>query len=207
MAVTLSGDASLVLPEFDAPPRDPLGLLRSWLGAAVAREVREPLAVTLATASAHGDPSTRTLLVKDVDDRGLVFGSFASSRKGEELTARPRAAMTFYWRETLQQINVAGLVETLSDDESDALFADRPPQAQATTAVSQQSRPLTSEAGLRAAAAAALEAGHVTRPGDWTGYRLVPDEIEFWYGSPDRLHRRLQFTRTDATWTSRRLQP
>ena len=205
--MTLSGDPTLVLPEFDAPPADPLPLLRAWLDAAVAREVREPFAVTLATSSASGDPSTRTLMVKDVDDRGLVFGSFTSSRKGRDLAARPRAAMTFYWRETLQQINVAGLVETLSDDASSALFADRPPLAQATTAVSRQSQPLSSEADLRAAAARALDAGPVARPADWTGYRLVPDAIEFWYGSPDRLHRRLQYTRDAETWATQRLQP
>lgn len=205
--MTLSGDPTLVLPEFDSPPADPLALLGAWFEAAGQRAVREPWAATLATADEAGNPSTRTLAIKGVDDRGLVFGSFTGSRKGRELAGRPRASLTFYWRETLQQINVAGAVETLTDEESDALFHDRPPLAQATTAASRQSQPLTSEAELRAAAGALVASGHIARPADWTGYRVVAERIEFWYGSTDRLHRRLQYTRAGTTWTPVRLQP
>ena len=205
--MTLSGDPSLVLPEFDSPPADPLALLRAWFEAAEQREVREPWAATLATADESGSPSTRTLAIKGVDDRGLVFGSFTGSRKGRELAGRPRASLTFYWRETLQQITVAGSVETLPDDESDELFHHRPLLAQATTAASRQSEPLTSEPELRAAAAALVAAGHVARPADWTGYRVVAERIELWYGSTDRLHRRLQYTLAGSTWTATRLQP
>jgi pyridoxamine-phosphate oxidase len=208
---TLSGDASLVLPEFDAPPADPIGLLRSWLDSAEARAVRESHAVVLATADAEGRPSTRVLLVKELDARGLVFTSFTGSRKGRELAVRPSASMTFYWRETLQQITVAGAVETLSPADSDRLFAERPLAARATTAVSRQSRPLESETGLKDAAGALVEAGGpVDRPEEWTGYRLVPNVVEFWYGSPDRLHRRLRYELSPdraVGWQSTRLQP
>ncbi|RHA38181.1 pyridoxamine 5'-phosphate oxidase [Cellulomonas rhizosphaerae] len=207
MAVTLSGDPTLVLPEFDSPPREPLALLRAWFAAAEQRGVREPWAATLATADEDGTPSTRTLAIKGIDERGLVFGSFTGSRKGRELAARPRASLTFYWRETLQQVTVAGPVETLPDDASDALFHDRPPLAQATTAASRQSEPLVSEAELRAAAAALAAGGPIARPADWTGYRVVAERIELWYGSTDRLHRRLQYTLIDGTWTAQRLQP
>ncbi|MFC4035369.1 phenazine biosynthesis FMN-dependent oxidase PhzG [Streptomyces polygonati] len=208
---TLSGDTSLVLPEFDTPPADPIGLLRSWLDSAVERAVRESHAVVLATADAEGQPSTRVLLVKELDARGLVFTSFTGSRKGRDLAVRPSASMTFYWRETLQQITVAGPVETLSAADSDRLFAERPLAARATTAVSRQSRPLESEADLKDRAGALVAAGGpVDRPGEWSGYRLVPEVVEFWYGSPDRLHRRLRYELSadePAGWRWARLQP
>jgi len=207
-ANTLSGDTSLVLPEFDAPPADPLGLLREWIDSARERGLREPLAASLATADAAGRPSNRVLLVKELDDRGLVFTSFTGSRKGLDLAARPFAAINFYWRETLQQITVSGRVETLTPAESDRLFDERPLAARATTAVSRQSRPLADEARLKADAAALIDLGEpVGRPAEWTGYRLLPDIIEFWYGSPDRLHRRLRYEFTQAAWAHERLQP
>ncbi|MFD7164764.1 phenazine biosynthesis FMN-dependent oxidase PhzG [Streptomyces violascens] len=211
---TLSGDTSLVLPEFDAPPREPDMLLRQWLDTAVARGVREPYAAVLATADAAGRPSSRVLLVKEVDEQGLLFTSFRGSRKGRELAASPWASLTFYWRETLQQLTVQGPVETLTEQESDDLFDRRPLTARATTAVSRQSRPMDDEAGLRARAGELVAAGTpVRRPAEWTGYRLVPRTVEFWYGSPDRLHRRLRYDRAvDAApgagaWTHQRLQP
>ncbi|MDI5965391.1 phenazine biosynthesis FMN-dependent oxidase PhzG [Streptomyces sp. SL13] len=208
---TLTGDSSLLLPEFDAPPAEPLGLLDRWLDEAGRRGVSEPLAVTLATADSTGRPSARVLLVKQLDARGLVFTSFRGSRKGHDLADRPYAAMTFHWRETLQQIVLAGPVEVLSDEASDRLFAERPYAARATTAVSRQSRPLEDEEDLRERARRLVESGDpVRRPAEWTGYRLVPDNVEFWYGSPDRLHRRLRYDRTRTTadtWTHRRLQP
>lgn len=205
---TLSGDTSLDLPAFDDAPREPLTLLRTWFDTARERGLREPFAATLATVDEHGDPRTRTVLLKDVDEHGLVFGSSTTSRKGRHLAAHPRAALTVYWRETLQQVNVTGSVEVLPDDIADALFARRTREAQAATAASRQSRPLSSEVDLRAEAARLAEAdGPVVRPADWVAYRVVPDAVELWYGSPDRLHRRLQYVRTGTTWESTRLQP
>ncbi|TLQ46345.1 phenazine biosynthesis FMN-dependent oxidase PhzG [Streptomyces marianii] len=207
---TLSGDTTLVLPEFDTPPQDPYPLMRAWLDSAVAREVREPYAAVLATADRSGRASSRVLLVKEIDDRGLRFTSFRGSRKGQDLAETPWGSLTFYWRETLQQLTVQGPVEVLTGAESDELFARRPLAAQATTAVSRQSRPLKDEAELKAGAKALVAAGGpVARPDEWTGYRLVPQAIEFWYGSPDRLHRRLRYDRgaDSADWTHQRLQP
>ncbi|QNP75042.1 phenazine biosynthesis FMN-dependent oxidase PhzG [Streptomyces roseirectus] len=208
---TLSGATDLDLPEFDTPPADPVPLLLDWLASAVQREVREPYAAVLATADADGRPSTRVLLVKDVDADGLVFTSFTGSRKGLELAARPWGSLTFYWRETLQQLTVSGPVEQVSAAESDSLFARRPLAARATTAVSRQSRPLTDETALRDQAKSLVAAASdVPRPAEWTGYRLRPTAVEFWYGSPDRLHRRLRYERdgVDAgAWTHERLQP
>ncbi|GAA4261765.1 phenazine biosynthesis FMN-dependent oxidase PhzG [Dactylosporangium darangshiense] len=205
---TLSGDASLILPEFDDPPADPIGLLRGWLDAAIAGGVREPYSIVLATADAAGVPSSRIVMLKGLEPHGLVFTSHTGSRKGADLAARPFAAATFYWRETLQQVNVAGPVRQLSPAESDALFAERPVAAQATTAASRQSAPLHDEAALRRRAADLLAAGGtIARPDGWAGYRIEPAAIEFWHGSVDRLHRRLRYDRHPTGWTPQRLQP
>lgn len=205
---SLSGDSALALPEFDAPPAGPLALLRRWLDDAAARGVREPRAFTLATVDPRGRPSSRTVLLKAVDQRGLVFTSHTGSRKGVDLAGTPSAAATFYLRELLQQINVEGAVEVLAGDASDALFAERPRSAQATAAVSQQSRPLESADRMRAAAEALLATDRpIARPAGWCGYRLVPDRVEFWHGSPDRLHRRLEYLRAGDGWRTARLQP
>jgi pyridoxamine 5'-phosphate oxidase len=207
---TLSGDTGLVLPEFGAPPQDPHALLREWLDSAVARGVREPFAAVLATADASGRVSGRVLLVKELDARGLLFTSSRESRKGRELAASPWASLTFYWRETLQQLTAGGPVEVLAEQQSDDLFSRRPLPAQAATRVSRQSRELQDETALRHEAQAVVSAEDASpRPRDWTGYRLVPHEIEFWHGSPDRLHRRLRYERRteSATWQHQRLQP
>lgn len=207
---TLSGDTGLVLPEFDSPPQEPHHLLRSWLDSAVARGVREPFAAVLATVGPSGEVSSRVLMVKEVDDRGLLFASSQDSRKGRDLAVSPRASLTSHWRETLQQLSVQGPVELLTAQESDAMFRRRPEAARAASAVSEQSRPLHDEAALRARAKVLREDGGPTsRPATWTGYRLVPHGVEFWYGSPDRLHRRLRYDRASDTgaWSHQRLQP
>ncbi len=208
MSDTLSGDESLELPEFDAPPQDPLPLLKRWLDLAAERGVREPLAVVLSTVDASGRPAGRVVLLKEVADGALVFTSHTGSRKGCHLQARPYAAMTFYWRETLQQLCVSGPVELLPDEQSSALFAERPLAAQATTVVSRQSQPLTDERALHEQAEALIAAGQVlARPEGWAGYRLVPQRVEFWQGRASRLHRRLEYTMQDGRWIHRRLQP
>lgn len=204
---TLSGDPSLELPEFDAPPDEPLPLLESWLQGADSRGVREPRALALATADAAGRPSNRIVLLKQACP-SIVFAFSANSRKGRDLAANPRAAGTLYWRETLQQVVIEGPVERLSATESDRLFAERPPSGQATTVASHQGEELDDPERLRQATEALMRDDEpLRRPEGWGGYRLDPDLIEFWHGSPDRLHRRLLYTKTDGRWTHRRLQP
>ena len=163
--------------------------------------------MTLATAGDDGTPSSRTVLVKRVDETGLRFGTAQDSRKGRELSANPRAAGTFYWRETLQQVNVAGVLELLDEADSDVLFDRRTDESKAATRVSAQSEPLIDPARLKARMKEDLEAGVLVRPAGWRGYRLRIDRIEFWHGSPDRLHRRLEYIRTGDGWSHRRLQP
>jgi dihydrophenazinedicarboxylate synthase len=202
---TLSGDASLALPEFDSPPADPLLLFERWLRTADERGVREPRALALATADGEGRPSVRTLLVKQLSPT-LVFAGSYESRKGRDLAANPRAAGTLYWRETLQQITIEGPVERLSEEESDALFAERPQAGKATTVASNQGEALKDPDELRRKADE-LSGGDLRRPPNWGGFRLDPDLIEFWHGSPTRLHRRLLYIKGERGWSHRRLQP
>lgn len=210
----LSGDDTLLLPEFDAPPREPMQLAQDWLAAAVELGVREPRSMTLATATSLGVVSARAVDVKHLDDRGLVFGTSTESRKGGQLAENPSAALQVYWRETMQQLRFEGRVEQLSDADSDALFADRSPRSRAATAVAHQSTPFRDAPGenldgLIAEAAALLEreGDDVPRPSTWVGYRLVPDHVEFWHASRDRMHRRLRYLAADGGWLVDRLQP
>jgi dihydrophenazinedicarboxylate synthase len=204
---TLSGDIDLVLPEFDEPPADPHKLLARWLQGARDLGVREPQALALATAGPDGRPSSRVVLLKEVEP-SLVFTSHHQSRKGRDLSSVPWAAGTLYWRETMQQVGVEGPVEQMSGEESDALFAARPRAAQAATIASRQSEQLDDPEALREKMAK-IAAGDepLGRPADWGGYRMTPERIEFWHGSPDRLHRRLLYTKAGAAWAHRRIQP
>ena len=207
-AVTLSGDESIELPEFEAPPFDPFTVIGRWLEIAVQYKVREPGAVALATADADGRVSNRIVLLKEIADGALIFTTHTDSRKGRELAKNPWASVTFYWRETLQQINVCGRVEQLSAQRSDELFAERPLAARVATAASRQSEPLEDEGLLHERARALFESrAELVRPAGWAGFRLVPETVEFWHGRANRLHRRLEYTRTPDGWTSARLQP
>jgi dihydrophenazinedicarboxylate synthase len=204
---TLSGDPTLELPEFDAPPGDPLALLERWLQLADDRGVREPRALALATADAERRPSSRILLLKQATPF-LVFAGSYESRKGRDLAENPRAAGTLYWRETLQQVTIEGPVRKLSEAESDALFAERPQAAQASALASKQGEELGDPAGLRRSADALVSNEEpLNRPPHWGGWRLDPDLVEFWHGSPNRLHRRLLYTKRDRAWEHRRLSP
>lgn len=208
LAGSLGGDGSLELPEFDAPPADPIDLVREWVADAFDRGVREPLAAALATVSADGRPSNRVLLLKAVEDDGVLFYGQHDSRKGRDLAAVPFASVVLYWRETIQQLRIDGRVERLDDQASDELFASRLRAAQAAAAASTQSRPLDDDAALRARFDAAVAGDDpIPRPAGWGGYLLVPETIEFWHGSRDRLHRRLRYARRPSGWSSERLQP
>jgi pyridoxamine 5'-phosphate oxidase len=214
-STSLSGDDSLDLPEFDAPPPSPMPLAREWLRSAEEGGVSEPLSMTLATASPDGIVSARTVDVKSIDDDGLVFGTSDESRKGIELAANPSAALQVYWRETMQQLRFEGVAVRLSDAESDALFAARSPKSRAATAVARQSRPFPegdperSVAGLLDAANALLDefGDQVPRPRTWSAYRLVPESVEFWHGSRGRMHRRLRYRVAENGWQVDRLEP
>lgn len=204
----LSGDSSFAFPELDDPPASPFDVARTWVADARDGDVSEPMSMTLATA-ADGVVSARTVDVKTIDDRGLVFGSSTHSPKGRQLVANPAAALQVYWRETMQQLRFEGHVVRLSEQESDDLFAARSPKSRAATAAADQSAPLEgSLQDLIDDANALLEASEdVPRPPSWVAWRLEPTSVEFWHGSRDRMHRRLQYRLGPDGWTSAVLQP
>ncbi|MGH3886669.1 MAG: phenazine biosynthesis FMN-dependent oxidase PhzG [Pseudonocardiaceae bacterium] len=194
--------------EFDAPPTDPMSLLGAWFDGAVEQGVREPGALALATSDAHGRVSNRIVQVTEVRTTGLVFTSHAGSRKGRDLAATGWASGVLYWRETGRQAIVTGPVDPLPDVESDALWAARPVSTHPMSVVSHQSAPLPDEDALREQALRLARAGlPLARPAAWLGYLLAPASVEFWQASPDRLHRRLRYERSDQGWTADRLQP
>jgi pyridoxamine 5'-phosphate oxidase len=205
---SLAGELTVDLPEFTVPPADPVALAGEWIARAIQNGVREPGGFALATADGEGVPSSRFVLAKGFDQRGLLFVSQKTSRKGRDIAANPHASASFYWQELRLQLHLAGRIEPISDEESDALFSPRPLTSKAVAAVSQQSQPLADENAFAAEVSRIIAEGlRVPRPERWTGYRLRPDRIEFWSGDKNRLHRRLQYERSGAQWEWQRLQP
>ena len=173
-------------------------------------DLDEPNAMVLTTATAEGRPSARTVLLKGYDERGLVFFTNRESRKGRELAANPQATGVLPWHELQRQVIVTGAVEPVTDAESDAYFASRPRDAQLGAWASHQSEVLPGRDALEAALAVVVErydGKPVPRPPFWGGYRLRPDEVEFWQGRTARLHDRLRFRRTGSGWVVERLSP
>lgn len=194
---------------------DPLIQFDRWLAEADARGVYEPNAMVLGTVDADGTPSSRTVLLRGVDDRGFVFYTDRESRKGRAIAAHPVATLLFPWYSIHRQVIVTGDVSLVDDEESDAYWATRPYGSRISASVSHQSQPIGSRAELEDGVAA-LEAQYagvdeVRRPERWGGYRVRPWRVEFWQGRTSRLHDRLVFTRereADASgWRLERLQP
>ena len=189
---------------------EPFALFAEWLEAAKASEPNDANAMTLATVDASGLPDARMVLLKDVDGRGFTFFSNQESAKGEQLWAQPSAALLFHWKSLRRQVRVRGTVEPVSAAEADAYFASRARESRIGAWVSDQSRPLASrevlEAGV-AAETARFEGEEVSRPDRWIGWRVVPQQIEFWRDRPFRLHDRLRFDREGDGWTWTRLWP
>lgn len=189
---------------------EPYRLFGRWLEDATASEPNDPNALALATVDADGMPDVRMVLLKGFDERGFVFYTNFESAKGEEILSSMKAAMCFHWKSLRRQIRIRGPVEQVSDAEADEYYASRPRGSRIGAWASRQSRPLQSRFALEKAVAeytAKYAIGEIPRPPHWSGFRIVPQSIEFWHDRPFRLHDRVKFTHAQDSWTRSRLYP
>jgi pyridoxamine 5'-phosphate oxidase len=189
---------------------DPLEIFREWLTQAVAREGDDAYAMCLATTGLSGGPSARMVLLKSVDERGLVFYTNYDSLKGAEISADPRVALTFHWKELERQVRVLGWARKTGSRESTAYFHSRPLESRISAVISPQSREIPGREHLESLRINYLEligAAEPGRPSSWGGYRVVPRYYEFWQGRENRLHDRVFFEKKKGIWRSGYLAP
>jgi pyridoxamine 5'-phosphate oxidase len=198
------------LLEQDVNP-NPILQFQAWLQDAVAAQMLEPNAMTLATVNAEGLPSARIVLLKDFDERGFVFYTNFQSRKGQELNQTPAAALVFWWDKLERQVRIEGNITKVSEAEADEYFQSRPKGSQLGAWVSHQSQVIAGREDLEhrlKALEQEYEDRPIPRPAHWGGYRLAPSTFEFWQGRPNRLHDRLCYRQKNFTgWTIERLSP
>ncbi len=196
--------------DIDIMAEDPIALFEAWLAEASRLEINDPNAMTVATSTSGGRPSARIVLLKGVDPRGFVFYTNKDGRKGEELRANPYAALLFHWKTLQRQVRVEGKVEDVTEADADAYFASRARVSRLGAWASTQSRPLADRAELERRVAEAerrFPGEMIERPPHWSGFRVLPQVMEFWQEMPFRLHDRLVYNRDEAGWSQGRLYP
>jgi pyridoxamine 5'-phosphate oxidase len=189
---------------------DPHAIFEEWLAEARLSEPNDPTAMALATADGEGRPSVRMVLLKGHDGRGFVFYTNLDSRKGGDLAANPRAALLFHWKSLRRQVRIEGAVEPVAGDEADAYFATRSRDSRLGAWASDQSRPLDARSTFEARfqeMKARFEGRDVPRPPRWSGFRVLPERIEFWNDRAHRLHERRLFTAQGSGWSEGLLYP
>ncbi|WP_268894543.1 pyridoxamine 5'-phosphate oxidase [Rhodovarius lipocyclicus] len=189
---------------------EPYALFAEWMAEATAAEPNDPNAMCLATCTPEGRPSARMVLLKGVDERGFVFYTNLESRKGQQLAANPFAALCFHWKSLHRSIRVEGRVEAVTAEEADAYYASRARGSRIGAWASKQSRPLEGRWALEKAVAEytmKFGLGEIPRPPHWSGFRILPDRIEFWRDMPFRLHERKVFTPAEGGWAIEALYP
>ena len=189
-------------------PNSPFKSFKKWLDEAISCEVEEPTALTLSTIHEGNRPRSRVVLLKNIDEHGLVFFTNYNSQKGAEIATNPYAAMNFFWPELERQVRVEGNIEKIPSPESDEYFYSRPKESQAGAIVSDQSKQIPEDLDLEAQIHALMaQPEKLKRPEHWGGFRLVPDYFEFWQGRPSRIHDRVFYRLQDEHWSKGRLSP
>jgi len=197
--------------DLDGTDPNPVVQFRAWFADAVAAQIIDANAMSLATASAAGKPSVRTVLLKDIDEEGFVFFTHYNSPKGRDLSQNPRASLLFFWAELERQVRITGAVSRISRAASEEYFCTRPVESQWAVWAAPQSSVLPDRQTLERqfdAARRRFEGGAVPCPEEWGGYRVTAEQMEFWQGRPGRLHDRIAYVRSaDGSWTRTRLAP
>lgn len=209
---TLRNDYTGDVLDVSTVSMDPIKQFEKWMGEALFKELPDPNAMILATASKEGQPSIRTVLLKDYSEKGFVFFTNYNSQKGKEIEANPKAAILFFWPKLMRQIKIEGVLEKVSPKESEDYFRTRPVGNQISAWVSQQSTEVKNKQALEEKYIALEEkykGKEIPYPGFWGGYRLSPNVFEFWQGQANRLHDRIRYELEceECTWKIKRLAP